>query len=114
MASQPNAPYYFNAPSGQALADAFRQVANNLAHGGSHLIELCPAPIVSSLTPSTWTANPGGTSIAIAGEYFSGATSVTFGGVAATSYSVSSDASITATTKGPTANVTVTTACGTN
>lgn len=114
LASQSTAPYYFNAPSGTQLADAFRQVAINLAHGSSHLVQLCPSPIVTSLSPATWSANHSGTSVTISGKYLSNATSVSFGGVPATSFSVTSDTSITARTSTATANVTVTTPCGTN
>ena len=71
---------------------------------------------MSGTTPPTWPAvSTGlGTSVTINGQYFTGATGVTFGGVAATSFTVGSDSSITATTKGATAGVSVTTVCGTN
>jgi len=69
------------------------------------------APAISSFTP---TSGPVGTSVSISGSAFTGATSVTFNGTAA-SYAVNSDAEITATvpssaTSGP---IAVTTAGGT-
>ena len=53
-------------------------------------------PTVTSVTPSSG-ALVGGESVSITGTNLTGATSVTFGGVAATSFSVVSDTSITAT-----------------
>ena len=52
-------------------------------------------PVVSGLSPSTGPLE-GGTSVIVSGSGFTGATSVTFGGVAATSYTVSSGSSLTA------------------
>ncbi|MGA2837060.1 MAG: IPT/TIG domain-containing protein, partial [Acidimicrobiales bacterium] len=54
-------------------------------------------PTVKSLTPATGTAN-GGTSVVIVGTGFTGATSVTFAGQAATSFTVTSGSHITAVT----------------
>jgi hypothetical protein len=54
-------------------------------------------PAVSGLSPSHGSQR-GGTVVAISGSGFSGATAVTFGGVAAASFTVNSDTSITATT----------------
>jgi uncharacterized repeat protein (TIGR03803 family) len=51
-------------------------------------------PTISSFSP---TSGPVGTSVVITGESFTGATSVTFGGVKATSFTVDSDTQITAT-----------------
>ena len=59
-----------------------------LAKGGAHLIQLYPAPIVTS-------AGGAVSSVTITGQYFTGASKVTFGGIAATISSVS-DTSITA------------------
>ena len=55
-----------------------------------------PAPTVTSVTPSTGPP-AGGNTVTIAGAGFTGATSVTFGGVAATSFTVVNDTTITAT-----------------
>jgi uncharacterized repeat protein (TIGR03803 family) len=51
-------------------------------------------PVISSFSP---TSGPVGTSVTITGNSFTGATSVTFGDVAATSYQVVSDTKVTAT-----------------
>lgn len=51
------------------------------------------APTVSGLTP---TSGPAGTEVTITGSGFEGATGVFFGGVAATAFTVVSDATITA------------------
>jgi hypothetical protein len=116
LATKNTAPYYFNSPSGQDLADAFKLIAIDLAHGSSHLVQLCPAPIVNSVSPTTWTS---GATVTISGEYFTGATgtggSVYIGGVAATNVTVVSDTSITAKAlTATTSNIIVTTQCGTN
>jgi hypothetical protein len=74
-----------------------------------------PAPSVLSISPSSGPV-AGGTSVAINGFYFTGATAVKFGGVAATSFTVVSDIKITATAPPGTAgtvDVTVTTPSGT-
>ncbi|MGE3076558.1 MAG: Calx-beta domain-containing protein [Dehalococcoidia bacterium] len=71
-------------------------------------------PVVSSLSPSS---GPTGTTVTISGSGFTGATLVSFGGVAAT-YTVNSDAQITASvpasTPGGTVDVRVTTPSGTS
>jgi hypothetical protein len=77
LATGTTAPYYFNAPSGAALASNFRQIAADLAHTGAHLIQLYPTPIVTSAGGAT-------SSVTISGQYFTGAISVTFGGTSAT------------------------------
>jgi hypothetical protein len=59
-----------------------------LSKGGAHLIQLYPAPIVTGVGS--------GTTVTISGKYFTGATSVTFGG-GAVSFTPVSDTSITAT-----------------
>ena len=51
-------------------------------------------PTISSFSPAS---GPVGTSVVITGESFTGATSVTFGGVKATSFTVDSHTQITAT-----------------
>jgi len=75
-----------------------------------------PAPTVTSVTPfSDYT--PGGNPIAIVGTHFTGATAVNFGSTAATSFTINSATSITATDPAGsigTVNVTVTTPAGTS
>jgi hypothetical protein len=56
-----------------------------------------PAPTVSSISPSSGTAN-GGTSVTITGTGFSAGATVKLGGTSATGVSVNSSTSITATT----------------
>ena len=70
------------------------------------------APTISSFTP---TSGPVGTTVSITGTHFTGATSVTFNGVAATPFSVSSATSITAKVPSgaSTGPIAVTTAAGT-
>jgi hypothetical protein len=76
-----------------------------------------PAPVVSSISPTAGTVY-GGTSVTISGSGFTGALLVEFGGTAAASYVVNSDASITAiapfSASTWTVDVTVTTVGGTS
>ncbi|WP_433221207.1 Ig-like domain-containing protein [Dactylosporangium sp. CS-047395] len=68
-----------------------------------------PAPTVTGLTPLVGPANTAGTSIVISGTHLTGATAVTFGGVAAASFTVDSDSQLTAVAPaGPTGSVDVT------
>ena len=55
------------------------------------------APLVSSISPTSGSAN-GGTAVTITGSNFAGGATVAFGGVAATNVVVASSTSITATT----------------
>lgn len=73
------------------------------------------APIVSSLSPTNGPP-AGGTAVIITGRNFTGATSVNFGGVPASSFTVDSDTQITATSPASTGtvDVTVTTSAGTS
>ncbi len=68
-------------PSPSVAADVFTYVA--------------PAPVVSAITPSIG-APSGGTTVTISGGSFNGATTVSFGAVPATSFTVNSSTSITA------------------
>lgn len=86
--TQPGSQHYWENPPTSQLAAAFTQAATILAHGGAHLIQLYPAPVVTSVGGPT-------SSVTISGRYFSGATNVTFGGMSATVSSVA-DSSITA------------------
>jgi hypothetical protein len=75
-----------------------------------------PAPSVTKVKPNKGPA-VGGTSSTITGSYFTGATSVSYGALPASSFTVNSPTSITAVapagTAGPT-DITVTTASGTS
>lgn len=59
------------------------------------LFTYIPAPVVSGVSPA---GGPpaGGTTVTITGNHFTGATGVSFGGIAAASFSVDSDTQITA------------------
>lgn len=73
------------------------------------------SPQVSTISPASGTSS-GGTAVTITGTGFTGATSVTFGAAAATSFTVVSDTEITAIAPPGTAgavNVVVTTSAGT-
>ena len=75
-----------------------------------------PAPTITSISPVTGSA-AGGTTITITGTDFTGATAVTIGGVAASSFTVVNSTTITAVTPAHAAgaaSVLVTTATGTN
>lgn len=69
------------------------------------------APVITSFTPAT---SPGGSNIFIKGKYFLGTTAVSFGGVAAAYFTLTSDSTITAVAgAGASGNVAVTNAYGT-
>jgi len=112
----PGQQHFFNAPSSQTLIDAFTQAAVILTTGKSRLIQLYPTPVVTSVSPPSGT-RLGGNNVVIGGKFFTGATSVTFGGAAATIVSLS-DTSITATAPpgaiGQTVDIIVTTPGGTS
>ena len=72
VASGTAAPYYFNSPTGSDLAAYFQQIAINLANGGTHIIQLYPLPVVTGVGSSS-----------VSGMYFTGASSVMFGGASA-------------------------------
>jgi hypothetical protein len=77
---------------------------------GNLVINAAPAPTVSSFSPGTSLAS---STITITGTYFLNATSVSFGGVAAGSFTVNSPTGITAVVgSGASGNVTVTTPSG--
>jgi sugar lactone lactonase YvrE len=78
---------------------------------GTLTVNPAPAPTISNISTGTGTS---GTVINITGTYFLNATAVTFGGIPATSYTVNSATSITATVgNGANGSVNVTTATGT-
>jgi hypothetical protein len=98
------------------LSDIFKAVGAQLAKSGSHLVQMYPQPVVSGVGPGSGT-HLGGTSVTISGSYFTGSTSVKFGGAPAT-FTVGSDTSITVTapagTTGTTVDITVSTPGGTS
>ena len=86
--------------------------AATLTEGFTYFV---PAPTIASLSPNSGTTL-GGTTVTISGANLTGASSVTFGGVAATSFVVVSGTSITAVTPSGAEgaqDVSVTTAGGT-
>ena len=91
--------------------------AVQLAGLRSHLVNVYPAPFVNSVGPASGPRG-GGTTVTITGQHFSGATSVKFGGNAATTYTVLSDTSIRAVapagTSGQTVDIRVSTQGGTS
>jgi hypothetical protein len=89
VATQPIEPYCFDNPPSSELASDFQQAATELSKGTSRLIQLYPAPVVTSVST-------GGPSVSIGGEYFTGASKVYFGNAPATSFTVGNDNSITA------------------
>jgi hypothetical protein len=99
-----DAAHYFENPSSSELATVFTQAATMLSKGGAHLIQLYPAPVVTGVTSTT-----------VTGKYFTGVTSVTFGGAAA-GFTPNGDTSISVTppagASGTTVDVIVTTPGG--
>ena len=65
--------------------------------GGPNFTYTTPPPVVNSVSPSTG-STVGGTTITIAGQYFTGATAVKIGGQNVTSFAVTNDGQITAVT----------------
>lgn len=103
--------HFFCEPDSTELETVFQTIASEFAGVRSHMIQLCPAPSVTSVSPSSGTRT-GNTLVTITGKYFTGTTSVKFGGTNGTSLTVASDTSITvrtpAGTAGQTVSVTVT------
>ncbi|WP_035560612.1 IPT/TIG domain-containing protein [Hymenobacter sp. IS2118] len=98
------------APAG--LTNGRITVTNNIGTGTSATNFTLAPPLISSFTPTSGTS---GTSVSITGRYFTTITSVTFNGVAATSFAVNSSTLMKATvpagaTTGP---ISVTNANGT-
>jgi hypothetical protein len=90
------------------LSKVFTAVASTLATGVAHLVQLYPTPIVTSIGYSPVPGpKAGGNIVTITGEFLSGATSVTFGGTAATLVTVVNDTTITARAPAGPANATV-------
>lgn len=104
--------HYYENPSATELKEVFTDAATRLAKPGSHLVDICPLPIVTGVSPASWSTGP--RTVTITGENFTGATRVRVGGQTPTSFSVGSDSSITATFPGAGGGgASVTTACGT-
>ncbi len=66
-----------------------------------------PPPVVTAVAPGVGTT-AGGTVVTVTGQYFTTATAVMFGGVAATAFTIKNDNSITATSPAGTGTVDVT------
>jgi hypothetical protein len=97
------------------LSNIFKAAGASLAKGTPHLVQLYPVPVVNSISPSTATHN-GGTTVTITGQYFTGTTSVSFGGTNV-GFTVVDDSTIRVTspagTVGQTKDLQVTTPGGT-
>ena len=101
----PGQHHFLMATSTSDLTAAFTQAAIGLATGQSKLVELYPTPVVTGVSPNRGT-HLGGTTVTISGKFFTGASSVRFGGTPAQSFTVTSDTSITAKTPvGPNGSV---------
>jgi hypothetical protein len=77
------------------LSKVFEAAGSQLAKGGAKLLQLYPTPVITGVSPNTG-PKTGTTLVTITGKYFTGAISVQFGGAPATTFSVTSDTSITA------------------
>jgi hypothetical protein len=86
---------FFCEPAGGDLTAIFQTAAIELADIRTHLVQLYPTPIVTGLSASSG-PKAGGNVITISGQYFTGATSVSFGGVSA-AFTVTGDTSIQVT-----------------
>ena len=84
-----------------STTDGARLMGNALAYAAT------PRPAVASLAPAAGPA-AGGTAVTITGAHFLGATAVSFGTVAAASFTVNSDTSITAVSPAGAGTVAVT------
>jgi hypothetical protein len=82
--------HFFCSPKTSDLETTFKTIATQLAGDRSHLVQLDPLPAVYSLSPST---GPCSAVINVTGKYFTGVTSVKFGGVNV-GYTFNSDTSI--------------------
>jgi hypothetical protein len=105
-------------PGSVVTVSVAANVANDVAGNGNtasntYSLTYTPAPIITSLTPSS---GPVGTSVVIAGSGFTGATGVTFNGTPAASFVVNSGSQITAVAVAGTSTgaVVVTTPAGTS
>ena len=107
------------APAGSSGTTVDVTVTNTVGTSGTSGVTKYSygGPVITSINPKGGPA-AGGTLVAITGTGFTGVTSVKFGDKAATTYTVGSSTSITATapagTSGTTVEVTVTTTAGTS
>ena len=96
--------HFYCTPLSSKIVEVFRSAALALA-SGSHLVQMYPQPIVSSVSGGGGSA--GGATITITGKFFTEAFSVTIGGTNAQSFTVLSDTQIRAVTPAGPANTTV-------
>ena len=73
--------HFYCEPKTADLSAIFSSVASQLSGMRTHLVQLYPAPIVTSLSSSVGSHN-GGLTITVTGKYFTGSTSVRMGGAA--------------------------------
>ncbi|KAB8066534.1 IPT/TIG domain-containing protein [Janthinobacterium violaceinigrum] len=104
------------APAGSGTVDvSITTIGGTSATSAADQFTYVAAPVVSSISPTSGPA-AGGSTVTISGTNFSGATAVTFGGAAASGFTVNSATQITATAPPGvgTVDVRVTTAGGTS
>jgi hypothetical protein len=114
MASDPSK--FYNAPASSAVAAAFTSAAQDLAKGGLHLVQASLTPKVTAVSPNHGPLG-GTTVVTISGQFLTGAWAVKFGTTSATTFTVNSDTSITATAPAGaagTVDITVSTPGGTS
>jgi hypothetical protein len=104
-------------PAGSDAIEAAYLGDANFSPGSSSSVTetITAAPTIDAVTPSTGAVT--GATVAIFGQYFTGATAVSFGGTPATTITVVSDSEILAVAPGESAgavDVTVTTGAGTS
>ncbi len=86
------------APSGSGEVDVVVTTSfGDSGHSGAGDFTFGPPPVVATVDPATG-LEAGGTDVTITGSGFADATGVTFGGTAATGYTVTDDGTIAATT----------------
>ena len=87
--------HFFCEPAGSDLSAVFQAAAVQLAGIRSHLINVYPAPYVTSVSPTGGPAG-GGNTVTISGSGFTGATAVIFGGANGSNVTVVNDSTVTA------------------
>jgi len=100
--TQRNAPVAVNTTSGISVLSGVSAKALSASSLAGHSLAIFGSPllpVVNSISPDNG-QSLGGTTVTITGTRFTGATGVSFGGVAATSFSVVDDTTITAVTSG--------------